>query len=276
VRIARVLIGSVVVADALFTANLTVAGRMKVNGHLSARGVKSVTARADRVYAKSLRSPSGTIFVDGDLAIVNSAEAPKHKHHKHHQAHKHKHKHNSTAQGVTAASFLAEDLVIGGIKQWKLVRHESFDDEHAGEGWSFAEISSCTGVDHFLGGHCKLGDGETSKRFDQLPAHSQVRVTARYHMIDNWQGETAFLKLGEHYVWSDHSRPVSDPSQGLEMCGSKDFAERRMSIPVDVTLPHSASFLEMTFGSKALSVNRGKEDACNRSFGVDDVMVYVR
>ena len=161
-------------------------------------------------------------------------------------------------------------------------------------------MSSCTGRDHFLGGHCKIADGETKKVFDNLPPHSQVRLTARYHMIDDWQGQTAFLKLDEHFSWADHSRP-SSAQHGINMCGAEHLPERRMSIPIDVTLQHDASFIEVSrsnehtfdrksqtsfpplpssvqqvaFGSTRLDKSKA-EDPCQRSFGVDDVMLYVR
>jgi hypothetical protein len=172
---------------------------------------------------------------------------------------------------VHATAFIAEDVVLGGVKQWRLVRHDSFDE--AVEGWSLLETSSCLGSrDRHLGGHCKIAHGRVSKRFENLPPHSQVRVTGRYHFIDDWQGETAFLQLGDEFVWSDRAQRAA-PGQGLQMCGSAKYPETRMSLPVDVVQSHSASFLEVSFGSHGLDP---AQDPCERSFGVDDVMVYVR
>jgi len=174
---------------------------------------------------------------------------------------------------VRATALLAEEIVISGVKQWKLVRHDSFEDESAGEGWSFGETNSCNGIDNFLGGHCKIAGGTTSKTFRNLPPHQQVRLAARYHMIDNWNGETAFAQLGSHVVWAEQSRKPLAAGHGLEMCGSPEYPELRMSIPLDVTQPHSESFIEVSFGSSSFS---SREDPCSRSFGVDDVMLYVR
>jgi len=252
-----------------------------VNGSLDALNVISVAAKAKVLETQKIRSPTGTVVVDGDLMIINSKGAT-----------------DAAARragkvgafGLQATSFLAEEVVVSGVKQWRLVRHDSFEKETAdrdpAEGWSLAELSSCSRdltrdqsqVDHFLGGHCNMAAGELKKRFDQLPPHKQVRLAARYHMIDDWQGETAFLKIGEQFVWSDRSRASQGARDGLDMCGSTEFPERRMSIPIDVTLPHSDSFLEVSFGSTALARNQQqhREDPCRRSFGVDDVMVYVR
>jgi hypothetical protein len=43
-------------------------------------------------------------------------------------------------------------------------------------------------------------------------------------------------------------------------------------MPVEAVQAHSASFLDVTFGSTGSS----EQSPCERSFGVDDVMVYVR
>jgi len=240
-------------SDAMFTVNLTVAGDFQCDGTFNANAVNAITVSADQIFAGAIvpASGSGSIIVDGDLQIVN--------------------------KGVPrAVSFIAEDVIISGVRQWKLVRHDDFEGpaEKATQGWSLAQTSSCTGRDHFLGGHCIIATGEVRRRFEELPRHTQVRVTGRYHMIDRWQGETAFLKVDDHYVWAEHSR-ASAPGVGLEMCGSKEFPEKKMSIPIDVTMQHTESFLEVAFGSKGLPQNQ-PEDPCNRSFGVDDVMIYVR
>jgi len=257
VKVARIMEAVTVMADSMFAINFTATNLMHVDGTLTAAHIEAKTCEAEKIRTSVLAPKKGVLMVDGDLVILNSVKRhPKHK----------------KPAAVSAVSFIAEDVVIGGVKQWKLVRHDDFEGEEPAKGWSLLETSSCTGRDHFLGGHCNIASGEVSKHFDRLPPHNQVRVTARYHMIDDWKGETAFLKLDEHYVWADHSRAMA-PAAGIEMCGSKQFPERKMSIPIDVTLPHAASLLEVSFGSKGLSEH---EDPCARSFGVDDVMVYVR
>lgn len=58
--------------------------------------------------------------------------------------------------------------------------------------------------------------------------------------------------------------------KGLNLCGS-DAPERKFSAPVDVSTAHSADSVTVTFGSTQQS-----DDACAQSWGVDDVMLYVR
>jgi hypothetical protein len=113
------------------------------------------TLAADKVMVSILKSKSGTIIVDGDLIITNQHPKLQHK------------------PSVRATSFLAESVVVGGVPQWRLVHHDDF--EASAEGWSLLETSSCNGIDRFLGGHCNMGAGQVTKRFEGLPAHKQVR-----------------------------------------------------------------------------------------------------
>ena len=36
---------------------------------------------------------------------------------------------------------------------------------------------------------------EVTKKFKDLPAHTEVRITAHYHAFDNWQGEYGYMKV---------------------------------------------------------------------------------
>lgn len=258
VNIARVLQAKEIITGNMLAANLTVQSNFDCAGLVTAQKIKATSLAAELLVTSSLTSPSGTIIVNGDLLITHSQPQ------------------------VRATAFIAEDIVIGGVKQWKLVRHDDF--QHDAQGWSLLETSSCASAeseqasrDMFLGGPCKLGLGAASKVFDRLPPHNQVRVTARVHMIDNWQSETAFLQLDNHYVWTHRASPSSSSSQhGVEMCGHKDYPETKFSLPVDVVLKHDASFLQVAFGVRGTTAQQQHDDACQRSLGVDDVMIYVR
>lgn len=48
----------------------------------------------------------------------------------------------SSQPKVNAVSFIAEDVVIGGVKQWKLVRHENFEGANAAAVGVFVSCSS--------------------------------------------------------------------------------------------------------------------------------------
>lgn len=241
------------VAASALVQNFTSQSNMVVEGVLTASRIRARALKTDKMIVSELTSPTGTIVLNSDLILVN------------------KNFNQPQSNTIKGTAFIAEDVVVGGVKQWKLVRHEDFNSGPA-IGWSLLETSSCNGKDFFVGGHCRIATGTVKKVFDHLPPHQQVRVTGRYHFIDNWKGESAFLQLNNQYVWTDHTSPHVTHASGIDMCGSTQYAEKKMSTPVDVTMPHSDSFLEVAFGS----TGSPSEDPCHRSFGVDDVMVYVK
>jgi len=59
-----------------------------------------------------------------------------------------------------------------------------------------------------LGGYCLFSYGEVTKTFGGLPNHSLIRITANYHYIDAWAGETGFMRasIGTNdemvYTWT--------------------------------------------------------------------------
>lgn len=123
--------------------------------------VSAKVLAADTLVTGALNAPSGVMVISADLYVSASPNLP-----------------NPPVPNVRATSLLAENVVLGGVPQWKLVRHEDF--ENGADGWSLLETSSCEGRDHFLGGHCNIGDGEVSKVFNRLPPHKQV--------ADRWGG----------------------------------------------------------------------------------------
>lgn len=71
-------------------------------------------------------------------------------------------------------------------------------------------------------------------------------------------------------MWADTCAAAPAGVGGIDMCGGS-APERKFATPVDVSAAHSDSSLTLTFGS-----TQENEDACAQSWGVDDVMVYVR
>ncbi len=112
----------------------------------------------------------------------------------------------------------------------------------------------------------------------------QLRLTARYHFIDNWRGETAFAQIEGKNVWAQTHRLSSAGNEllGVNVCGSALYPESRMSAAIDVSVEHSDSSVGVAFGvhsasSEAVrSLADEQQNACDRSFGVDDVAIYIR
>lgn len=35
---------------------------------------------------------------------------------------------------------------------------------------------------------------EVAKAYSELPSHSEIKILVAFHFLDNWAGETAYLK----------------------------------------------------------------------------------
>jgi hypothetical protein len=294
----------VMAAGSIIANNATVKGTL-IARQLKTKRLKAHTMSVGELKTTRLSSPTGTIVIEGDLLITHSralefgtagtarngtktlkakkggkkgSKAP-----------------HKSAKGM---SFLAEEVIVGGVKQWALVRQEHFQNtDEQDNGWRLvgspnSDEAIATSVcermspnDRFLGGHCQLSNGPVRKMFAHLPPHSQIRLTARYHFIDHWTGETAFASIDNHYMWTQSHRvppQTAGITVGMQLCGSDQYPETRMSSPIDVTAQHTADHVWISFGShsassgKARSLKEEQQSACDRSFGIDDVEIYVR
>ena len=266
------LVAGSLLARGLAVRNLTVTGKMSVGTTLTANKVSATLLSADVVETGTLAAKAGdTIIVDGDFELTGDANGA------------------GTGGGNAGMSFLATDVVVNGVRQWHLIHFDDFeggsgakkgeevtsDDASAAEGWSHTHTSSCDEAgkgDTFLGGACALGgDTLASKTYHGLPLHTSVRITASFHFLDNWEGETGFAKVDGKYAWADMADTSKiHPARGLNVCGG-DHPDAKIGAPIDITMPHTGASVELAFGAML----KGK-DPCDASFGVDNVMVYVR
>jgi hypothetical protein len=232
-------------AESIAASNVNVTGTLMVGQDVSATRVKAALITADVVETGTLSPKAGdTIIIEGDLELSGA-----------------------TAQAGT--SFLqAQEFIVGGNKQWRLIGHENFEKEV--KGWNVDETSTCGTSDVFLGGHCKqtvMAKG-AKKVFDNLPKHTEIRVKARVHFLDKWSvGDTAFAKVDGEYRWVD--TPGANTGK-INVCGS-DAPEAALSQLVDIVMAHTASEVTVDFGALM-----SETDACRQSWGVDDVEIYVK
>jgi hypothetical protein len=175
----------------------------------------------------------------------------------------------STSTSTKSLSY-SGSFTAGGVPQWKLVKNENFWSEPSG--WSNNEITTCGGA-YLLGGYCVLSRGEEAKEFTGLPTHTTLRVTATFHYIDAWNGETAFLQLNSgtdganEYVWTDRYDSTMAVNS-INICGAT-YGEGRFAVPIDVFIPHTADSVKLTFGSTV------DQDPCDQSWGISNVNILV-
>jgi hypothetical protein len=246
--------GDMTVTGALKTKSirssaLTVNGSITVTHAVRTEFLKADNTKAAVLETSTVSSPTGSVQLTGNLALGKTA--------------------GGAGGSLSADSIQTESLIQLGVKQWQLLHHDNFEGEEHGwkSGESFMELSSVEG-NSFLGGHCKsMANGQVTKKFD-LPEHSNIRVQARYHFLDSWEGESAFLKVDDKYAWMD-SVDSSNSQHGINIAGGA-HPEHKFGHPVDVVIPHSAPSVFLTFGSNL------DEHACDESFGVDDVMISIQ
>ncbi|CEM01850.1 unnamed protein product [Vitrella brassicaformis CCMP3155] len=138
--------------------------------------------------------------------------------------------------------------------------------------WDRADRSTCGSTDVFLG---KLARGSVSRLYKNLPPHRHVKITARIHYFDRWTGESVYLKAGNNIVWArSHNwcptmTTLTCREFGVNVCGASQ--PDRLSVLVDVTIPHCTPTLNLVFGSTLTESN-----ADIVSWGIDDVTVHLQ
>merc|ERR1711937_173287 len=153
---------------------------------------------------------------------------------------------------------VATSVTLSGTKQWKLVAQENFDK--GALGWSNDTTTTCGGY-ALLGGFGQFAGGEVKKTF------------ANFHFIDSWQGETAFARVDDSYVWTDRydSSPAAGTTKG-NICGKPEVPEMKFATPVDIVAPHDpqATKVKVSFGTTL------DADPSSASWGLSSVAVYIR
>lgn len=163
-----------------------------------------------------------------------------------------------------------QGLRIRGVRQWGLYKFEVFNGIRA-EGWSEDPVTTCGNID-LLGGFCEMAAEETRKEFTGLPDHDYLRIKAMFHFIDEWHGETGYMKVGIgsrlDYVWSQ-SFEVNDSLNPINVCGREDVGEGQLSKVIDIVVPHNQDKVTIAFGSTL------PDEPCDASFGVSGLQIYL-
>lgn len=181
---------------------------------------------------------------------------------------------------VLAAGSLSTDkgLIVNDVPQWQLVYMEDFslnDGKFVCEEGKYT-VETCGSGLFMLGGPKSLSSQTVKKTYQNLPSHDRITIKATFHFIDQWGGETGFMKMSVgkngklEYVWTE-TYDESDYTHTVDVCGS-EVGEGRFSAPIEVSMPHTADVVTVAFGS-TLSL---APDASPGHYGVSSVEVYVR
>lgn len=199
------------------------------------------------VTQSAANSPAGLAANDKDILVVG--------------------KDHVAASTIIVRSIQTHQLEINGVPQWQLHSDDIYTPADLG-GWANAATVLPCGpltVVTVPGG----GKIEAKKLISKLAPHAQLRITATVHFIDDWQGETAYLKLNGAHVWSD-SHELRNGARAINICGSDKFPETKFTTQIDVTVPASAAGeIELAFGTTT-------DAASLAHFGISSLAVYTR
>ena len=116
-----------------------------------------------------------------------------------------------------------------------------------------------------FGGSCVFGRGASAqKQYYGMAAHSYVRITFDFYMIDSWNSERAEMTVDGALAWSATGTPWSSSSVPYQ-CGVSSWGDTKLT--VDVGVPHSASTLTLRFSSNL------DQDACNEAWGLQNLVL---
>ena len=93
-----------------------------------------------------------------------------------------------------------------------------------------------------IGGYCETSDQHHSKTYENLPDHTILRITAVFHFLDNWKGESGYLKVNTgrdgkfEYIWVE-KYDLSVFPDAYNVCGG-ETGEGKFSSLIDITIPH--------------------------------------
>jgi len=164
-----------------------------------------------------------------------------------------------------APSFITTNLVVNGIPQWKMIRSEVFPYDGIPKTWLYDNALHCNGLNILTTSSSKKS---VATAYENIPAHTQLRIVATVHFIDDWQGETAFLKINDHYMWT-MGHDQQNTKHQINVCGNKVYPESQFTMSIDIAFWNTDPKLSILFGCNL-------EEGAEAYFGVSSVNLYSR
>ena len=195
-----------------------------------------------------------------------------------------------TAEGQSTLkgnSLMTNTLKVSGpvkyldVPQWRLIKHDTFYKNNTSLEWSHDIVTECPNH-KMMGGYCQTSSKELIKEFKNLPVHSMLRIEASFHFLGNWDSNTGYLKVDpmiensakkvDNYVWAHrcmNQKKANDVNTSkINMCGNVKVC--KISTPINSTINHSGNSVKLIFGSTL------EGNACDQSYGISDVKIYIR
>jgi len=173
------------------TGNVTLLGDLCNKGEMFAASVVTTHLKTGSVKVDKLITAKGSLAIKGKIQV------------------------SGTVAGLMNST--CDNLQIAESKQFATVFLETFEQAEDTAGWSNTRTSQCAG-NTILGGHCNFAGGEVSKTYHNLPEHDTLKLSANFLFLDSWEGEKAYAKIGDSFIWLD-SHNAAEAAGAPNMCG---------------------------------------------------------
>jgi hypothetical protein len=151
---------------------------------------------------------------------------------------------------------------------WTLIFEDDFEST-PDSGWSLSSTYSCGSWSTLLGGYGIIAGGEIDITVDTYAiSHTETWVELAYAKLDSWDGELAYVEVDGTTVWSDNLYYYD----GSEVCGWNRGWSGSYDDLHDISeiTGHTAGSLTLVAGSTL------DQSSTDESFGIDDVMIWLR
>lgn len=166
----------------------------------------------------------------------------------------------------------SENIENHNEKQFILHSFEDFNDDKIENEWKI-KTSKC-GMNRILGGYCILSHNEITKKYKIDRKFSEIKINVNFDFFDNWEGESAYMKINDKVVWVDSYNWCDKlltyrcKEKGINVCGA-EFPDR-INVPIEIVLPLNQNEFTLSFGSNI------EKNSCEASWGIENIEIYVR
>ncbi|KAM3139754.1 hypothetical protein pb186bvf_008212 [Paramecium bursaria] len=146
--------------------------------------------------------------------------------------------------------------------QWELLHHLDFSDQPHDVNQKCENLRD----GNFLGGYCNDHNQTLSKKFQNIPPHTSIKIQLSLHVFDQWDSEQILLYADKQIVWRSK---FDNTMHHQNLCGNSRYGDQ-INIPVMKIFEHNSTDLLLQF--QALT----PKSTCEASFAIDNLIISIK